>query len=892
MLLICNGCHIAPVLLSLKSNAMLYFLSILLLASFGTSNIIEKENSRRIEIIVQKYKALGASEIDKIKNERYDFRFCACGNETEEPEGNRGCSCSTVVTGQTTLNSVPQALLNYISLSSILVTDSKQTYLPAVVRSDKTERWPDNSLRKLAFSEADTEDFDSSFASYYTRSARVSSRFDLSVLAILNAGLSETSARQGQLAVNHIDSAQIFIQIAKIRKRLLESAKKHHLLPSQFNVAVYKDAIGVFGVLRNGIENEIAELICVRLPVTDGSLLALCVLCQSTVSMCVNERCVTWLGKALIIYLGMTNAKWIFPLSSTLVIRHNVYRSRHGVGLLKTNSELERTAELWAQSLANKAECLIHDPSKRFGENLFYFATDFLPDEETLALMTVQSFYLEAHGYDYKTHHHLDYHRTGHFTQLVWKSTTQMGVGVAMRHFNGRRANSCQPSFPSTLIYVVVKYDPPGNDFNYGIVGILYEQLPFHSKATFSATVSHFEKAQQTAVRIVGFWSSRNGRFSILAKFGFQQIDPLDTQHSSGFVYGNVSSRTVNEARGALLVVPAIFINGFLNEAAVKQSCDSLLQNISSLAFETNCLPKGKGDVLRWIPCPIGKLCIEEDNPEKVVNGSQMTLRIEEPSTPQYWYLILVACYLDTHCLWKSSVEEVVVHYDLWLTNGSPFMRYLNPFSHQFSFEEQGVLFARFLGETARLMSTCLLCLLLILLSCGWSFGNNSDILVQSKFFVDDVLHDIDLFKSWPGYTMIAVRLLQALWFLVQIRRLINEESDEQKAIFLAHFGAGFLVWFVYILGLGIIASFVSALWRFKMILVITTTANFAAVVCLVHLFWSTSSHRRFFLADIASHRRFNLANENEGDDFESLLISDSADVDTESLVSGVLDNI
>lgn len=38
-----------------------------------------------------------------------------------------------------------------------------------------------------------------------------------------------------------------------------------------------------------------------------------------------------------------------------------------------------------------------------------------------------------------------------------------MGIGVAMRHFNGRRAKSCQPNFPSTLIYVVVKYDPPGN---------------------------------------------------------------------------------------------------------------------------------------------------------------------------------------------------------------------------------------------------------------------------------------------------------------------------------------------------------------------------------------------------------------------------------------------
>ncbi|VDO66471.1 unnamed protein product [Onchocerca flexuosa] len=193
-----------------------------------------------------------------------------------------------------------------------------------------------------------------------------------------------------------------------------------------------------------------------------------------------------------------------------------------------------------------------------------------------------------------------------------------------------------------------------------------------------------------------------------------------------------------------------------------------------------------------------------------------------------------------------------------------------------FSFDGQasfklGILFARLLGEIARLMSTCLLCLLLILLGHGWSFGNSSEILLYSNvviiwglltsahfllffisfFFVDDVLQDIDIFKSWPGHGMILIRMLQALWFFIQIRRLINEESEEQKAVFLAHFGAGFLVWFVCILGLGIIVSLISALWRFKMILVITTAANFAAVTCLVHLFWSTSSNRHYFLADI-----------------------------------------
>uniref|UniRef100_A0A1I7VDD7 GpcrRhopsn4 domain-containing protein n=1 Tax=Loa loa TaxID=7209 RepID=A0A1I7VDD7_LOALO len=242
------------------------------------------------------------------------------------------------------------------------------------------------------------------------------------------------------------------------------------------------------------------------------------------------------------------------------------------------------------------------------------------------------------------------------------------------------------------------------------------------------------------AIRIVGTWSSRNGRFFILAKFGFQQIDPLDMEHSCGFVYGNVSSETVNGVRGVLMIVPRTVINGFLDKAALGQSCGSLLQNISSLAFERKCLPKGKGDLMRWIPCPTGKLCAEEDMPGKVVNGSQMTLRIHEPSTPQYWYVIMAACYLDAYCSWKSSVKEVIVHYDLWLTNGSPFMPYLDPFGHQFSFEEQGVLFARLLGEIARLMSTCLLCLLLILLSCGWSFGSRSGILLHPKVIVTWVL--------------------------------------------------------------------------------------------------------------------------------------------------------
>lgn len=51
-------------------------------------------------------------------------------------------------------------------------------------------------------------------------------------------------------------------------------------------------------------------------------------------------------------------------------------------------------------------------------------------------------------------------------------------------------------------------------------------------------------------MRVTGSWSTKNGRISVLAKFGFQQTDPLETKnkHSRGFIYGNVSSEHVYES--------------------------------------------------------------------------------------------------------------------------------------------------------------------------------------------------------------------------------------------------------------------------------------------------------------------------------------------------------
>ena len=44
----------------------------------------------------------------------------------------------------------------------------------------------------------------------------------------------------------------------------------------------------------------------------------------------------------------------------------------------------------------------------------------------------------------------------------------------------------------------------------------------------------------------------------------------------------------------------------------------------------------------------------------------------------------------------------------------------------------------------------------------------------------------------------------------------LSREEREDRATFLVHFGAGFLVWFLHLPLLGVVASRIDLLWRFK----------------------------------------------------------------------------
>ncbi|GMT07849.1 hypothetical protein PENTCL1PPCAC_30023, partial [Pristionchus entomophagus] len=145
-----------------------------------------------------------------------------------------------------------------------------------------------------------------------------------------------------------------------------------------------------------------------------------------------------------------------------IIAHHNAIRALHGVGALEYDPYLEMEAQRWASMLGARSSCVAHDPNRRHGECLFYFGGLTLPNARTLAALTVQSFYLEKNSYDYNNYRPVFFYRTGHFTQLVWRATRRIGVGVHIGLASGGGA-PCRPFAPTYQLYVVVKYDPPGN---------------------------------------------------------------------------------------------------------------------------------------------------------------------------------------------------------------------------------------------------------------------------------------------------------------------------------------------------------------------------------------------------------------------------------------------
>jgi uncharacterized protein YkwD len=127
--------------------------------------------------------------------------------------------------------------------------------------------------------------------------------------------------------------------------------------------------------------------------------------------------------------------------ASAILARHNLYRAAHGAAALTWSAVLEKQAADWAKRLARE-EKLYHRQPNRYGENIYWISGGSLD-----AAAAVDAWYGEIEAYDFAKGGFSA--ETGHFTQVVWASTTELGCGWARSR--------------SGAIFVVCNYNPPGN---------------------------------------------------------------------------------------------------------------------------------------------------------------------------------------------------------------------------------------------------------------------------------------------------------------------------------------------------------------------------------------------------------------------------------------------
>ncbi|KAJ1145494.1 hypothetical protein NDU88_011780 [Pleurodeles waltl] len=127
---------------------------------------------------------------------------------------------------------------------------------------------------------------------------------------------------------------------------------------------------------------------------------------------------------------------------------HNTYRKQHGAPPLQLSRKLCRSAQEWADKLKT-IRALQHSGTED-GENLFYKYSS--SAREMPGREPVDSWYSEIKNYDFGRPGFKS--NTGHFTQVVWKDSKEVGVGIAT---DGRG-----------LYFVVGQYSPAGNITNSG----------------------------------------------------------------------------------------------------------------------------------------------------------------------------------------------------------------------------------------------------------------------------------------------------------------------------------------------------------------------------------------------------------------------------------------
>lgn len=127
-----------------------------------------------------------------------------------------------------------------------------------------------------------------------------------------------------------------------------------------------------------------------------------------------------------------------------ITARHNAWRARVGAPPLHWSNALAGVAQNWANHLATTGCRLRHSGGDRYGENLYWSR-----GRQRTAAEVVDSWADERRDYDLRRFRCRSGAVCGHWTQIIWADTQEVGCGVAR----------C----PGQQEVWVCNYAPPGN---------------------------------------------------------------------------------------------------------------------------------------------------------------------------------------------------------------------------------------------------------------------------------------------------------------------------------------------------------------------------------------------------------------------------------------------
>jgi uncharacterized protein YkwD len=141
------------------------------------------------------------------------------------------------------------------------------------------------------------------------------------------------------------------------------------------------------------------------------------------------------------ILILLATSGWAGDSPAEMLAAHNAVRARLKLPPLKWSERLAGVSQQWASTLVARGQ-FVHNPDSSYGENLFA-----VTGAAAAPAQVVKAWASEARNYDYRGNK-CRAGQCGHYTQIVWRDTSEVGCGVARG--GGREVWVCN-------------YDPPGN---------------------------------------------------------------------------------------------------------------------------------------------------------------------------------------------------------------------------------------------------------------------------------------------------------------------------------------------------------------------------------------------------------------------------------------------